>query len=252
MYCKGTAADMHCTLWVLWHLPGYARGWSSLSNCDWLPSSETVNLMLQWKYSLMFSFALCSFAFMSTSPLNARLLPAWPMTSTLFPNFCSHARMFSHPVIISTLRLLITASHHSPPLSTVPTGMGLEISHASLSTFSLPSSTSSLSQSSVGVWCLSEPVKTALILITPAALLPCSIALLRQSPHNHFLQAVLSKGRERAVKYLRDWNNVSRILEYFLEYETINLTVTHCYYLTAVFKTTYLPWWSLITRFTNT
>lgn len=78
-------ADIYCTFWVLWQLSGYARGWAGLSNWDWLPSCQTVSVMLQCKYSLMFSFALYSQEDMSKSPLNARLHPGWPPTSHPVP-----------------------------------------------------------------------------------------------------------------------------------------------------------------------
>lgn len=126
MYCEGIVADIYSTWWVLWQLSGYARGWSSLSNCDWLPSSETVNLMLQYKYSLMFSFGLCSYADTSTSPLIAQLHPAWPTTSHPRPKLSLACSPVCSPSSSSRLHSTL------PPHSTVPMSMGLEISQASL------------------------------------------------------------------------------------------------------------------------
>lgn len=156
------------------------EGWGVYSNCDWLPSSETVNIMLQYKYRLMFSFALCSYT-------DITLQQDWPKTSHTLPKLsldCSHfLSPFNHPCVMPPH----PPTHHSfTPFSPSPHcahGHGTtEISHAPPQ---LPPS-----ESGVGVWCLSEPVKTALILITPAALLPCFVALLRQYLHNHLYMGV--------------------------------------------------------------
>ena len=120
---------------------GYARGWNSLSNCERLPSSETVNLMLQYKYILMFWFALCSRRHVSSQLLASQT--TWPLT--LLSNVSSLVHTSSHPVITSLL--------------------------CRLTLFSICCDAQKLKR--VSVWCLSKPGKSAIILITAAALLSC-------------------------------------------------------------------------------
>lgn len=154
--------------------------------------------MLQYKYSLMFSFGLCCSADTSLSLIAPH--PGWPATShpllKLSPT-CSH--------VLSPCNHLAITPPHTPHHGFTPISPWLYCAHGHGITdypwlylfFSLNFlppflPMPPLSVRPACVWCLSEPVKTALILITATALLACSVALLRQSLHNHVIPAVLS------------------------------------------------------------
>lgn len=161
-----------CVLWGdhCWHLLCVvsfmvivmicARGWSSLGNCDWLPSGRTVNLMLQYKYSPVFSFSLCRDVHMPSHRSPSLTHHLSPSSQT----FTQPLTCFAHPVIIPT----VTPPHPPPRRGLTPFSPLTQLCPRawdqrlamplSPSAFSLPSSPSSLL--SVQRGCL-VPVRTS-------------------------------------------------------------------------------------------
>ena len=167
--------------------------------------------MLQYKYILMFSFSLCrlhmicipahvhvclSFTrpdhltsllppktFTCRLPRSLALLsPLLVYASSPFSSSCLHT-ILSHTILSHTIlsHTLLLSPPRCPWAVDKRLVMPPPILSRSLSNFLPPFLPHLNPQSGVGVWCLSEPVNTAQIVITAAALLPCSVALFRWS-----------------------------------------------------------------------